>query len=259
MLYKRLTLRKSYLFLLVLAITLTLFSFLFGVVYEVEWLSAYLSNIATGVAGSLIIVFLVDKIVERDKKQQRARIVKMALRRLKLPISKHMELLCHFYKASAQDKPSLLPSTFQEVFVDDYYKEILWLDFSKDSPLVNNRWLDYAWSKAELLIDKLEQVEDTYFDFLDVDLIGLLERVTNSKFLNSLASLGAFDIVQKFSKKAISTRILVGLGDMMREHITLMLELIDYCNSRADSKITLNQDIWMDDAAPKWGDSRYSD
>jgi len=56
------SLRKSYLFLIILAFFLSGLSFLLATEYKMEWYSAFISNTATGIVASLVIIFLIDKI-----------------------------------------------------------------------------------------------------------------------------------------------------------------------------------------------------
>lgn len=255
--FGRLTIKKSYVILGIIVILLSGFSFLCGTIDEAEWVSSYLSNIATGVLGSLIIVFFLDKIVEREREKQRHRIVRMALKRLKGPIYWYMELLCHLFKAAAQNKPSFLPSTFEEVFTDSYYREISFLDFSKNAPTEPKiDWFNHVHLEATSFRRRLEQVEDMYSGSLEVDLFEILEKVVNSGFLKLLITVREAPVIAAKYKKKIDPKVLSGAEHIMREHVTLMLKLVKYYNSKADSPIRLNRNIWNDDVAPQWGSGR---
>ena len=86
------SLRKSYLFLIILAFLLSGLSFLLSILNGMEWFSAFISNIATGIVASLIIIFLIDKIIEGNKEKERVEMVRVAVRRLRFPIIGHMTL-----------------------------------------------------------------------------------------------------------------------------------------------------------------------
>lgn len=249
------SLRKSYLFLIVLAGLFSTFSFL--AFYEGQWISGYLSDVAAGIIGSLLIIFLIDRIIERNKKKEQLRILRIALRRLRIPILWHMTLLCQIYKAVTKNKPTPLPTSFEDTFCDNYYKEISFLDFTKDAPVIPKRnWFTYLDEKTKFFKEKLEKVIDTYADSLDVELIDILEKIVNSHFfffIPQVKNLPAID--RQLGVRRIYTAF-SGMEDFVKEHVTHMLELIKYYNSYIDLPIKLRQDVWEDDVAPKWGDGR---
>jgi len=251
------SLRKSYLFLIILAFFLSGLSFLLSTLYGMEWLSAFISNIATGIVASLIIIFLIDKIIERNKEKERVEMVRVAVRRLRLPIVWHMTLLVNMYKAAVQNKPSTLPTTYKDTFTDAYYKEISFLDFSKDAPVAPKKdWFTHTESEVRMFKQKSEQIVDTYSAFLDIKLIDILERITESHFLYFLPQAKMIPLVDRqYGVKRVYT-ILAGMERIVKEHVSLMLQLIEYYNSYADSPIELDQGMWRDDVAPQWGSSR---
>jgi len=253
--YGSFSLRKSYLLLIALAIIfsgLSLWS-----IYKNEWFSAYLSNIASGIIGSLIIIFLIDQIIARNRENERLRVVRIALKRLRLPILWHMTLLCKIYKASAQTKPTPLPTTFEDTFKDNYYREIAFLDFTKKAPVVPEiDWFNYLYLEMKSFKEKIEQVVDAYASFLDVTLIDMLEKIANSSFLLIIPQ---FRMVREVDRKEGFKRVytmLSGMEKIVKEHVSLMLALIKYFNSKSDSPIQFNYGVWRDDEAPQWGSGR---
>lgn len=255
--YSTLSLRKSFLLLIMFAALFSVLSLLTA--SSEQWISAYLSDIASGIIGSLIIIFLVDQILERNKEKERRRVVKIALHRLRFPILWHMTLLCNIYKAAAQNKPTPLPSSYKDIFNDNYYKEIAFLDFSKEAPVAPKRdWLNHMYSETKFFKEKLEQIVDTYASFLDVTLIDLLERITNSSFLLIIPQLRMVPAVDRQEGFVRVYTMLSGIEPLVKEHVSLILELIDYFNSHSDSPIKLSQELWRDDVAPRWGSGRIS-
>lgn len=251
------SLRKSYLFLIILASFLSILSFLLETKYKMEWFSAFVSNTATGIVASLIIIFLIDKIIERNKERERIEIVKIAIRRLRLPITGHMTLLVNLYKAAVQNKPLALPRTYEDTFTDVYYQEISSLDFSKDAPVIPKMdWFAYTYSEFRIFKQQIEDIVDTYSNFLDANIIDILERITESSFLHFLLQARMVPQVDKqYGFERVYT-MLSGAEEILKEHISLMLQLIVFYNSYAVSPMELNQDIWRDDVSPKWGSSR---
>jgi hypothetical protein len=161
------------------------------------------------------------------------------------------------YKAAVQNKPSTLPTTYKDTFTEAYYKELSFLDFSKDAPVTPKRdWFTHTDSEVRMFKQKLEQIVDTYSAFLDTKLIDILERITGSHFLYFLPQAKMIPLVDRQHGFKRAYTILAGMEEIVKEHVSLMLQLIEYYNSYAVSLMELNQDIWRDDVAPIWGSSR---
>jgi len=254
-----LSLRKSYLLLILFTIIFSGLSW-FAFSYREEWFSAYLSNIASGIVGSMIIIFLVDLIIARNREKERLRVLKVALQRLRIPIIWQMRLLCNIYKAAAQNKPTPLPSTFEGTFTGDYIKEISFLDFTKDAPVIPKRdWFTHLDLMTKTFKEKLEQVVGTYAASLDVRLIEILERIINSHFVYFITQLKNLPSIDKqYGFKRVGYTMFSGIEQFVKEHVSNMLELVEYFNSISDVKIQLHPDVWRDDVAPKWGSGRVS-
>jgi len=252
------SLRISYLLIFVFACLLLVLSWL--IVPEQQWGSAFLSDFAAGVFGSLIIIFFVDSIIERNKERGRRELVKIALRRLRFPILQHMTLLCNLYKAAARNKPQPLPTTFEETFGDDYYKEISFLDFSKEAPVaLRMDWFAYLDSETAVFKEKLEKLLDTYAASLDVTLIDIIEKLTNSRFILAVPQIRMLPAIDRQYGVKREYRMFSGIEDFVKEHVCNMLELVKYFNSHSDmSPVELTPGLWGDRGAPTWGSGRVT-
>lgn len=248
------SLRKSYLLLIGLIIIFSGFSF----VYRDERVSTYLSNIAAGVVSSLIIIFLVDRIIERNREMDRRRVAGIALQRLRYPILWQMNLLCNIYKAAAQSKPTPLPTTFEDTFTNNYYKEISFLDFTKDAGLALKRdWFTHLDLETKIFKEKLEKIIDAYAGFLDVKLINVLERIINSNFVVFIPQIRMTpEVDRQHGFRRPHYAMFSGTEEFVKEYVSLMLELIEYFNSHSESPIQLIQGWWSNIQSPKWGSGR---
>jgi len=246
-------LKASYVLLTVLGILfLTLF-----VIYKAEWFGACFSDLSTGLFVSLTVIFFIDRIIERNREKERLRVLKIALKRLRFPIIWHMTVLCEIYKASARNKPTPLPTTYKETFTDDYYKEIRFLDFAKDAPVALKRdWFSHLDLMTKSFKEKLERVLDIYSVSLHVELIEILERIINSTFFLFIPQARFIPAIDREHKFKHTYTVFRGMEGFVKEHVTDMLKLIEYFNSYSDFQIKLNQSIWRDDVAPKWGGAR---
>jgi hypothetical protein len=250
-------LSRSYSLLFVLACLLLATSWL--VFPDQEWVSGFLSDFAAGIFGSLIIIFFVDQIIERNRQRERVKVAKIALKRVRFPILWHMILLCNVFKAATENKPIPLPSTYEDTFNDNYYEEIAFLDLTKEAPVaLRMNWFNHLYSETRFFKEKLEQTLDTYAVYLDTEMIDALEGVINSPFLKDMTDLYLLPrIDRQFSVERPYTMQLVP-KDHLKEHTNRMLKLIQYFNSKSDSPIEFVEGMWSDLSAPKWGSSRIS-
>lgn len=250
-------LRRSYLLLLVLACLLLAASWL--VVPDQEWAGGFLSDLAAGIFGSLVIILFVDRIIERNRQRERVKVAKVALGRMRFPILWHMILLCNAFKAATENKPTLLPSTYEDVFNDAYYEEIAFLDLTKEAPVaLKMDWWNHLYLETKFFKEKLEQTLDTYAVYLDTEMIDMLEGIINSPFLKDISDLHLLPrIDRRYNFKRPYTMRLFP-KDHLEEHINRMLKLVHHFNSKSDSPVRFTEGMWSDLSAPKWGSGRIS-
>lgn len=224
------------------------------------WLDQYFSDISAGLVGSLIVIFSIDRIIRRNKEEERSRREKIALRRLRTHVLWHVVDLLNMYKAVIKDKPLTLPSTLEDVFNEDFYKEIGMLDLMKEAPVIPRTiWLSYLGSQIELARRNLKEVIDSYSVYLEIELVELVERCSNSHFSQLMIQLEDIPLIDKEHHfKRQHYNLFLGVEKLVREHITMVLSLVEYMNKRIDSPIELKtlQDRFRDDVAPLWGSGR---
>jgi hypothetical protein len=249
-------LKTSYVVLILLTLILSAFSaYLFFTLGEL-WLSGYLTNLGAGIIGSLIVIFLIDRIIEQNKEKERAKMQKIAFQRLRGPILQHVIMFVDIFKASSQNKPQQNPANYEDVFKDYYFQEMVFLDFSKDSGIAPARnWFKRIDSEMIFFRRKVEQTIDTYGAFLDVSTIETLEKMINSPFMRTMLNIKA---IQRHDKDRGIIRVytlLKGKEKFLREYTQLLLELINRTNSFVDRPIVLVASIW-EDITPTWGSGR---
>lgn len=114
---------------------------------NLSWFSDVFSNIGTGIFGSLIVIFLVDKIIEDKNEEDRKRRLTIALHRIRYNLQNHIELLCSLYKSSVKNKIDLVPTSFDTFFNDDFYNAVSYLDFSKKAPsFPETDWFEFVFN-----------------------------------------------------------------------------------------------------------------
>ncbi len=96
-----------------------------------------------------------------------------------------------------------------------------------------------------------------YIGVVDAELLELFEEVTNSGFLHHLQIIrDAYQLLLTKDPNAVLQVMLV--RPLIKDHIALILRLIEYLNSKLDSNIDVQEfhDLWTNDLSLKWGSGR---
>jgi len=94
------------------------------------------------------------------------------------------------YKACISHPPEIVPTVISELFLDDYFIQLAFLDFSKPAPLSSTlslQWFDYLKMEIEKFKTALGRTIEKYAVFLDANSIALLETVIDSRFILLIA------------------------------------------------------------------------
>jgi hypothetical protein len=253
---KNFSLKTSYVVLILLTVILSVFSAYLFFSFGELWLSGYLTNLSAGLVGSLIVILLIDRIIERNKEKERAQMQRIAFQRLRGPIQRHMIMFVDIFKAASQNKPQQIPASYEETFIDPYFQEVTFLDFSKDSGVAPAKsWFKRMDFEMVFLKRKIEQSIDTYAAFLDISDVETLEKILDSPFMRSMLNIKA---IKKHDRDRGMTRaynILKGKEKFLKEYTRLLLELIKCTNSFVDKPIVLVAGTW-DNFTPTWGSGR---
>jgi len=267
-------LRWSYVILTILAGTLAIFSAHTHFINGDDWSSAFMSNIAAGIVGSLIIIFLIDKIIDRNNRNERLRLSRIAFERLKNPLIWHLNLLCDMYRAVTKEKPEHIPSTFEEIFTDSFYEEVTFLDYRKAAPsdipwnvflhIKSHHTLDYETHKTgiiwftyifrslEVFIERIDQIIDRYAIFLNVEVVETLENILHSDFIKFV-----YWHWHTHTGKYMGTPRWMDTKHTLKTHIPIIVNLIKLYNSHMSTPIEVAfgiENFWA--ARIPWGSAR---
>lgn len=84
--------------------------------------SGFFLNVAAGVVGTFLTVLLIDNVLERQAAEREAKMVRVALAQLKIPIADHARFWTNLFKSAATKRPDPLPSEIdqflQPLFID---------------------------------------------------------------------------------------------------------------------------------------------
>ena len=231
--------------------------------YRIEWVAPFASNLAAGFLGSFLTVLLIDRALERERRTQNERIQKVAFAQVRPAILRHLIVLSDWYKAAIPQPPAKQPTKFEELFNEDYFREIQYLDFSKFGPRTAETWLAFTRQEFDSLRVEIRLMIDKYAFFLDADALELLEGISNSVIINAVINLAQVDLIARDRAGNINRRYNV-LGEEsfireVREHIRKLNSFISLFNSKASDPLDLaSLGLWRTDVSPGFGSARVS-
>jgi len=252
------SLRWSYLVLVILAGSLSYFSFS----HQDEWIGGLLSDTAAGIFGSLIIIFLIDKIIDGNNKKERLRMLRLVLSRLRRHIYLTTCLLSDMYIAASSDKPAILPSTFEDTFTENYFTEVTFLDYAKETethifvPVTRANpygvrklnWWELLNSTLSDTKKGIEKTIDMYAAYLTPELIEALEEIVSSRVMHNVS----------FWWRATRGRApddgYFRFANDLREFVSAMLKLLGLFNQYSSSPIEMKG--YFEKRDHRWGNAR---
>lgn len=235
----------------------------------------FLRQIGLAIIASFIFYIFIEYI---PSKRENKKFTKIVLSQMKHPLIQHIRLLMYMYKASIKDKPSVLPTNLQELFTDNYLTVIEELDFNSQAPIVKKQtWSMYTYNECLSFSHQLETILIKYSSYLKYDLIELIEGLSKTVFMRLVldnSMLRRYDNnVWKHEDNIFSNNKLLDgpnlifkskLVDdndkhLLKEHLSKVLEIIELYNKYNPKKtIELDLQLWSDNIAPLYGDSRIN-
>jgi hypothetical protein len=231
-------------------------------------LKSYAGNLSAGLFSSVLTIIFIDEAIERKRKNERTAINNVALKKLRHPLIDHLKVLSDWYKAAAPRPPASCPKTISDIFNDDYYQQIRFLCLNTKAPVITTTsWFNYNAENARIFKSNIDKIIDKYAVYLDPNSIELFESIANSGLINYLITLDNFPKRMATIGKALGinhpTRKTMldddGVIKLVKDHITLIIKLLDHYNKVAEYPIILEDlSLWQNNIEPLWGCSRYS-
>jgi len=174
---------------------LLLISSLFFILYVISVYSgisdnfeAWFSRLTAATFGSYLTAIVVDRSFRRREQKELERIENSALRELKEPINGHLKVLCTWYTSSLGQRPEKIPSTWEELFEGEFEDQVVYLDFSGDSPTTNDDvdMMMYSAHKFKEFSESIDLVLWKYSHGMESDLVEKLESLSNSELIDSV-------------------------------------------------------------------------
>ena len=238
--------------------------------YNTEWLDSFASNLSSGFLGSLLTAWLIDRSLAQGRERETSRVRNIALCQLRPVLLRHLTLLVNWYKAAAPHKPVHLPTTISEIFSEDYYHQVRYLDFSKKAPtLYVTDWFAYTTRELESFCTEISRIVDKYATFLSPTALELLENVTHSDLVGMLIQMGKANLPMLDKQHNWNrTYNILNVYDvtnnrsmpMVQGHVEKFESLLRYYNSKAPNLITASDlALWRENIAPSFGSGRLSE
>lgn len=228
--------------------------------YTLGWFEDVALNLGTEVIGILLTVFLIDIVIRRHEEKERAMYKRVAFQQMRIPIRRHFSLLFGIYKASVAEAAARPVATPSELFDGDYFEQLKQFDFSKEAPTAPKQpWMNYLAQQTQNFKDSLSRTLEKYAIYLPAEDVDLIEGLLNSSFLSFLEQLPSIRRLDQTEGLRRSYTMLSanGMTDMLREHTDLFEKLtIEYEDAVPSDTLSLRDDPWRNDVAPKIGSAR---
>lgn len=227
-----------------------------------EWWSGFFSNLGSEIFGILLTIFVVDRVIEANRAREIKQYRTVALQQLRLPLIHHLTVLINMIKASTTTVPANPSREVRDLFDDQYFDEIKFLDFSKESPVYGQSdWFVYLSQEFTRFKDALERTVEKYSLYLDPQSLNLIEQIINSHAMAFIIqSPGIRNVDQKEGyRRHYNLFEGDGFTDLIREYGDLFATLVEAYNKHApsDGHLAVNEHDWSNNISPKIGSARF--
>lgn len=160
----------------------------FGMTEQTQsWLNNSYLCFGYGLIAGVVIIFLYNRVQDNIREQELIKRRRIALRLLRQPLYRLLGALAAMHKATDKhyDMPVDIP--IHDLFDENYFKNAIHLDFGKllypQYPTLNH----FTWFRSfSERVDRLTSVADKviwkYSDYLETDMVDLLEKLNDSFF-----------------------------------------------------------------------------
>jgi hypothetical protein len=226
-----------------------------------QWFSSLSGNLFAELFGIVITVAVIDRILERNRQRDKQRYKQIALRQLRKPLKNHIKLLFSMFKASSDSSPKNKFSNIRDLFDDNYFEQIVFLDLSMPAPTKPRRqWIKYISDDFKLFKEALNRTLGIYAIYFDSETIDLIEQLSASQFTFVCSHL--LSLKQTADEEEIKlegSNFFLANINHAKEYTAALVRLIDIYNhltENDDQKIAITDEMWADNKPPMFGESR---
>lgn len=221
-------------------------------------------NLATEVIGIGLTIFLIDRVIEKQRKAELNRYKQVALQRLRAPLARHAEFLFQMFKATVESEPENDLVEVSDLFNNNFFANVARLDFLKSAPISSAlvgspHWATYLVMESKSLNDSLSHILDKYSVYVDVELIELIEGMLDKNFHRIVAVL--HDEVVAGVHRGV-TQPYPGFVNLTKHvvepHVWAFQDLVRHFNSQVGDalRVNLKGQTWRNDVSPPIGSAR---
>jgi len=239
--------------------------------FDQDWASAFTGNLAAGFLSALIIAWLIERSLSKQRENEFNRIRAIAFGQIRHQLLQHLGLLIDMYKAAEINPPKSIPRTFDELFTPNFYDQIIYLDFSKykQTSVFPITWFREIESSLLSLTNSINIMIDKFATYLDVDSIEYFENLSNSgliSYLITMCSANLQMVDQREGWKRQYTMLMVfdvkgHIDPIVETHMTnCLLPLLNHYNKFSSQPITVKDlGLWRVNSLPKFGSGRVTE
>jgi hypothetical protein len=261
-------LKSTYIVLFILLFACLTLGFFFN--SSKQWLQELPLDLAAEIIGILLVIFSIDMVIDAEQEKERQQREKVAFQQLHRPLLRHFLLLFNLFKAAVDVKPDKSYHNFADLFDNFYYEQIAFLDFSKTISVIKSgemTWSNYISWECWQLHEALNRTVEKYALFLHPETIDLIEELNNSPFIWLTLQSARIYQIENMLPTQTEEPLLLGkmnslarheMRDIIEEHVTLFLQLIELYNEKVASsdRLQLTEELWAEASAPQLGSGR---
>lgn len=260
-------LKVSYVFLVMVAIICWLAYFVGpnnSITVPVGFKEAFFFNLGISVITILITVFLIDAVIERNRRNEIVKINKIAYGQIRSALYHQYMTLFNLFKATVQERTEIEKEKPESLFVDFYFENIKYADLNKIAPVFPEMiWLDYLSLEIGNFQKALEKTIDRYGATLPTMFIDESESIISSSFSSYITQFPAVIAFQKKfgeSNEMISLELFQdeNLINMFKEYCYSLSNIIVAINNEVDHSkmLTFDSSLWDENNSPSIGSAR---
>jgi hypothetical protein len=235
-----------------------------------EWLRNLALNLVTEILGILLTVAFIDRVLrareESEEYERRIKYQTIALRHLRIPLLNHLRMFTNIFRAVSESAPVKPYESTHDLFDRVYFTNLPLLDFSKDAPLLGQKWSDYLTRECSRFKESLTRTLDRYSLYLDSNLVELMEQIINSSFFDFVATAPITREVNQRLRPGVALpsnffaerSLYGGAINITRKYTDRFSRLLDYYNEceSPERKIKPDDHYWSHTVGPRYGSAR---
>jgi hypothetical protein len=195
-----------------------------------QWLSATFLNIGTGIVSSVILIYLYDLFLEKQRDKTRNEKQCRAIKNQKVVLRQHYRVLLDCYRSSYTKNQPPIFHDINEFLGYQYADVVKNLDVYAPSPMNSDGsvpYHQYIESSFKQLTDSLQSLLSNTGDSLDIEVFTAIDNVLNSNFLKTCLSLNSLCSLNIPEFGRPPSALVMGMTDHINDYCIKYSQLIN--------------------------------